>query len=350
LYEENDYFKLALIVSNYKQRGKYSNPKLKLHLLNSVFKYSLEKQVNLFNCKESVLIDLIESSFAQNRYYKNRVNNVKRVLLDQNFLDTIAKQVPKEKKLCIEHDLKYLVYEEDDFPVRLRQLRLSPLMIFYQGSLPTNEQLKKSIAVIGSRDIDQFGEQVAEKAGREVSKNNFWNISGLASGSDTYGHKGSLAAQGLTGAILGHGLAKDIYPPENKGLARQILKQDGFLLSEVVPSTKPQGHFFKWRDRLQSGLTRGVFVVETGEKGGTLHTVNYSLRQEREVFVWSPQNLENISEDKIEGNLMLTGRKEPTSNFKIKAKYKLKKITPVTSVEELIKRLTEPKVEQPTLL
>ncbi len=115
----------------------------------------------------------------------------------------------------------------------------------------------------------------------------WWNISGLATGCDEYGHIGSL---GATGAILGQGLATDLFPEQNRELARKIIENNGFLMSELPPSTKSVNLYFILRNRLQSGLTKGIFVVETSDNSGTLHTVKYSLEQGKATYVLDVNN------------------------------------------------------------
>ncbi|MGM0549365.1 MAG: DNA-processing protein DprA [Bacillota bacterium] len=349
LYNTKDYFKLSLINASYNQNSRYKNPKLKLHLLTSVFKESITQHINLFKCSQIQLKQLIKDSFTNNRYYESRVKNVKKVLLDQEFLNKINQKSEKEIEICQNKNINYLVYEHESFPEPLKKIKLSPLMLFYKGKLPTDEELKKSLAVIGSRKHDPIGAEIASKIGALLSNNGFWNISGLALGCDTYGHKGSLSAKGKTGAILANGLAASVYPKENKSLADKILANQGFLLSELPPSTTPAPHLFKWRDRLQSGLTQGVFAVQTSQKSGTLKTINYALQQEKKVFVWNPQNLNDLTPEKIAGNLMLIGRKAPSNNFKIKAKYKLEKIIPITKPQNLLQHLEKNDFKQQSL-
>ncbi|MGM0369355.1 MAG: DNA-processing protein DprA [Bacillota bacterium] len=338
LYNKKDYLKFALLISDYEQK-KYPQPKLSLKILTTLFQHSLTQKINIFSCSKQQCEELISTAFDNNSYYDSRVKKTKHIFLNQEYLNKLETQVESELELCHEHNINYLGYENEDYPAPLRKINLSPLILFYQGQLPADEELEQSLAIVGSRDCEQYGQNIANSAGRIMSEHGWWNISGLAAGCDTKGHWGSLEANGLTGAALAHGLAADIYPSENKDLASAIINNGGFLLSELAPSTSTAPHFFKWRDRLQSGLTKGIFIVETGRKGGTLYTANYALRQDKQVYVWEPTTPSILPEDKIEGNLMLVGLKEPSDNFKIKSQQRLDKINSISCPLELKKEL-----------
>jgi len=339
LYTKKQYFMLSLLAAKYDDSSRYKNPILKLHLLTSVFKNSIDNNINIFEENKENLEKLIENTFNKNnRYYKNRVKNSKRVFLDTEIIEEVKSQSINEMDLCDNKEISFLTYEDKKYPDRLKKIDLSPVMIFYKGNIPKDEELEKSYAVIGSRKIDEKGKQVAYSFGKLLSENGYWNISGLAEGSDAYGHLGSVKTQGLTGAILAHGLAEPIYPSSNNNLADKIINSGGFLLSELPPSIKVQSHFFTRRDRLQSGLTKGVLVVETGEKGGTIHTVNYALKQNKFVGVWKPADY-NDKNEYIKGNLMLLQILDPTNKFKIKSKKKLNKIIAIRDKDDILRLL-----------
>jgi len=341
LYNKNQYFMFSLLAAENTNYGRYNKPLIKLHLLIKIFKNSIEDKKNIFELSDDELNVFIEETFDKNnRYYSNRVKNSKNVFLDKKIINKIRKQSDIERMLCKEHKISFLTYEDKNYPDRFKNIDLSPIMIFYKGQLPKDKELKNSYAVIGSRDIDKKGKQIAYLFGKLLSENNYWNISGLAEGSDAYGHLGSIQTNGLTGAILAHGLAEAIYPSNNKNLAEKILKKDGFLMSELPPSTKIQKHFFTRRDRLQSGLTKGVFVVETGKKGGTLHTVDYAIKQNKFVGVWEPSNYEESNEH-IKGNLMLLRKIKTSKKFKIKSINKLNKIKPIKDKKDILKILNK---------
>ena len=156
------------------------------------------------------------------------------------------------------------------------------LNIFVKGNLPSNEELEKSFAIVGTRKPSKEGIDFARDIGQYLSKNNIYNISGLALGIDTVGHNMSLQK---TGAILGQGLDLEIYPRENIKLAEMILENNGFLLSELIPQTEISLFSLIKRDRLQSALTSGIIIAETGIKGGTVNTFKYAREQKKKIFI-----------------------------------------------------------------
>lgn len=210
-------------------------------------------------------------------------------------LERLKIKVKKEFKICEEEKIEYIGYFSKDYPKNLKELKDPPFLIFYKGCFPSDKELEKSLAIIGSRKPEKkYGREIARRMGALLAQNNWWNISGLAIGCDEYGHLGSLEEEGKTGAILGQGLATPIYPRGNEVLAKKILAKKGFLMSELPPTTSNRSIFFILRNRLQSGMTRGIFVVQTGRSGGTLHTIKYSLEQERKTILWDTSHIEEM--------------------------------------------------------
>ena len=161
-------------------------------------------------------------------------------------------------------------------------IKESPYVIFVKGNLPSNEELEKSFAIVGTRKPSKEGIDFARDIGNYLSKNNVYDISGLALGVDTEGHNMSLQK---TGAILGQGLDLEIYPRENIKLAEMILESKGFLLSELIPQAELSLFSLIKRDRLQSALTSGIVIAETGIKGGTVNTFKYAREQKKKIFI-----------------------------------------------------------------
>jgi len=144
------------------------------------------------------------------------------------------------------------------------------------------EELEKSFAIVGTRRPSKEGIDFARDIGQYLSKNSIYNISGLALGIDTVGHNMSLQK---TGAILGQGLDLEIYPRENINLAKMILENNGFLLSELIPKQELSIFSLIKRDRLQSALTSGIIIAESGIKGGTVNTFKYAKEQKKKIFI-----------------------------------------------------------------
>lgn len=166
------------------------------------------------------------------------------------------------------------------YPKPLRSIYDPPLALYVKGALePEDEQ---AIALIGSRRSTRYGQQVADRLGYQLGRIGYVVVSGLARGIDTAAHEGALKGGGRTLAVLGGALDK-LYPPENKRLAEEIVKQ-GALLSEFPLGREPDRTTFPMRNRIVSGLSMGVVVVEAGLKSGALHTADDALEQGRAVF------------------------------------------------------------------
>ena len=140
---------------------------------------------------------------------------------------------------------------------------------------------QKGIAIVGARAATQYGKKIAYNLAKELSEQNIVIISGLAIGIDSYAHKGSLEKGTI--AVLGSGI-DNIYPKENLELAREIIKNKGCIISEYPLGTKPERLHFPQRNRIISGLSNGVVVIEASKKSGALITAEFALEQGKEVF------------------------------------------------------------------
>ena len=173
-----------------------------------------------------------------------------------------------------------LTFDSEQYPSRLREIADAPPLLYVRGCpLPTDDL---AIAIVGSRRCTQYGRRQAERLGAALARAGLTVISGLARGIDACAHRGALAAKGRTAAVLATGVT-NIYPPEHDELASQISRQ-GFLLSELPPDQKPRRGVFPQRNRLISGLSLGVIVVEASRNSGALHTARHAMEQGRDVF------------------------------------------------------------------
>lgn len=178
-----------------------------------------------------------------------------------------------------EESISLLAREEDYYPCLLAECPDAPSLLFYKGNIVKGAE---GMAVVGARKATPYGKAAATFLAAEVAKAGYTVISGLARGIDTAAHKGALEAGGSTWAFLAGGL-DNIYPPENLKLAQQIL-QNGALISEYPPGMASEPGQFPARNRLISGASRGVIVVEAAARSGALITVDFALEQGREVF------------------------------------------------------------------
>lgn len=177
--------------------------------------------------------------------------------------------------------IKEIKENDDKYPDKLRNICNRPEKLYVIG----NEKILnyKSIAIIGCRNCSQYGMKNALEFGYKLAKNGVCIVSGLARGIDTYSHIGALKAGGLTIAVLGSGL-DIVYPPENINLYKNIVQSGGAIITEYPLGTKPEKFHFPARNRIISGLSNGVLVIEAKKKSGTIITVDYALEQGKDVY------------------------------------------------------------------
>ena len=176
----------------------------------------------------------------------------------------------------------YVYRDEPHYPKRLLELPDPPMGLFFEGKL--SEESRPSLAVVGPRQCSQYGFEMARYFTEELAGRGIEIISGLAHGIDRTAHEAALKKKGRTVAVLGSGIGVP-YPKENWECYFKIRNLGGLLLSEYPPEAPPLAHHFPIRNRIISGLSDAVLVVEAREKSGTLITVDAALEQGREVFV-----------------------------------------------------------------
>jgi len=192
----------------------------------------------------------------------------------------------------------FLTFEDTDYPERLREIFDAPALLWVRGDVTLLAQ--SAIAVVGTRHPTPYGSGMAEMLSRDLAARGMVILSGMARGVDTAAHKGAIAAKGKTVAVWGTGIDV-IYPKENKSLAEQILSSGGAIVSELPMGTFPAPQNFPKRNRILSGMSVGVLVVEAGEHSGTRVTARCALEQNRDVFAvpgnvttknaWGPNTL-----------------------------------------------------------
>ena len=200
-----------------------------------------------------------------------------------NYLNSAAK---KEVDACFvwmnQKDNRSIITSLDEhYPALLRQISSAPPVLFVEGD--SSCLAKPQVAIVGSRGATVEGQRAAHQFGRELAEQGIVVTSGLALGIDGYAHDGALSGQGETIAVLGSGL-NQIYPARHRQLAARIV-ESGALVSEFRPDMKPRAEHFPRRNRIVSGLSLGVLVVEAAVKSGSLITARYAVEQDRDVFV-----------------------------------------------------------------
>lgn len=206
-------------------------------------------------------------------------------------------KIDKYIKNMQEKNIQVITYYDKDYPKQLKNLYDAPIAIYAIGNCKILNR-KNKIAVIGARKASNYGINIARQIGSFLSKNNIHTISGLALGIDVNSHLGVLkensvnSTSGRAIAVIGNGL-DNIYPYQNREIAKKIINNDGCIISEYIVGTKPLKNNFPARNRLISALADKLVVVEAeNEKSGTMITVDFSLELGKEIYV-VPGNINN---------------------------------------------------------
>ena len=222
-----------------------------------------------------------------------------------------AKLLEKYEKYILKNDIKIINISDDNYPVKLKNIYAPPITIFAKGDISLLNS--KSIAIVGSREPSKYGIYVAEKFSKELSKEGIAIVSGLAKGIDTFAHVGALSSFGKTIAVLGSGIDV-VYPKENAKYYREI-SEKGLIISEYIVGTAPESKNFPQRNRIISGLSDGVLVVEARKNSGTMITTDFALEQGKELYVIPGNITSNLSAGT--NNLIKEGAKLVTDVYEI---------------------------------
>ncbi|MBM3965087.1 MAG: DNA-protecting protein DprA [Planctomycetes bacterium] len=181
---------------------------------------------------------------------------------------------------CHDHSIDILLPWDRTYPKLLKEIQDPPLVLFAKGAFRASDSL--AIGIVGTRHATHYGRQMAERVTTGLCNYQMTIVSGLARGIDAVCHRAAIEASGRTIAVLG-GSVSEIYPPEHKDLAQQV-SENGVLLSETPPFSKPKAGVFPQRNRIISGLSLGVVVVEAANRSGSLITARHAGEQGRDVF------------------------------------------------------------------
>lgn len=205
--------------------------------------------------------------------------------LDRRAIDSLVKvraeiDLDAEMVDIEDHGVTVLTWEDETYPALLREIYAPPPVLYVRGELCPEDEW--AVAVVGTRRATAYGKQIARTLGRDLARNGVTVISGLARGIDAEAHRAALDAGGRTIAVMACGLDR-IYPPEHRRLAHAIAEH-GALVSDYPLGTRPEARNFPPRNRIISGLSLGVVVVEAALRSGALITVEFATEQGREVF------------------------------------------------------------------
>ncbi|TDO97404.1 DNA-processing protein DprA [Marinomonas balearica] len=177
----------------------------------------------------------------------------------------------------------HIVFRENKaFPSLLHEIAVAPTFLYVQGN-ETLLQHKKCLGVVGARRASTFGRKASKDWSAKLASHDVCIVSGGAMGIDTYAHQGALDVQGKTLSVMGTGLL-NLYPKQNATLYKNIVENDGALISEYPLTTEVRAHLFPPRNRIISGISSGVLVVEASERSGSLISAQYALEQNRNVY------------------------------------------------------------------
>ncbi len=201
----------------------------------------------------------------------------------QSLLDKDLAPAEKILNQCIDRGISVCTVLDSAYPGRLKNIADPPVVLYYKGSLPDMEQ-RPVIAAVGTRHASAYGLSVAMRMGYQMAACGACVVSGMAKGIDAKAMEGALLAGGTVLGVLGCG-ADVIYPKQNRQLFEDMIRSGGCLISEFPPETPPYGWNFPRRNRIISGLSNGVVVIEAPEGSGSLITARQAAEQGRDVFV-----------------------------------------------------------------
>ena len=197
------------------------------------------------------------------------------------------RQAERDLDYCTRRSIGIITFWDSRYPAALREIFDPPLLLFVRGSLPADD--RPVLAVVGTREPSAAAVAAAESIAADLAAGGFPVVSGLARGIDAAAHRGAIRAchgGAPTGAVLGCGI-DGVCPASNRILAGDILQSGGFIMSEYPPGTRPAKYHFPARNRIISGISRGVVVVQAPARSGALITAEYALDQGRDLFVHS---------------------------------------------------------------
>lgn len=227
-----------------------------------------------FNCEQ----DLIEKTQSDIQAL------IGRALPSFRKINSIRLQAERDEKAARKMGINYIQWRSREYPPLLREIYDPPPVLFYRGSLPN--PAAPLAAVVGTRKPGQQAAAQAFDIAQDLGRGGISVVSGLALGIDSMAHRGNIEGGAPTVAVLGSGLDQ-VYPSSNRNLARRILDTGGALISEYSPGIGPRKWNFPARNRIISGMSRGVVIVEAPQKSGALITARFALEQNRDLWVAS---------------------------------------------------------------
>lgn len=221
----------------------------------------------------------VEAIFAQSQSALKQQLNSRKASLLKNWPEKF--DLNQELKLIQKKNVSIIDYTHELYPLALSHIPDPPLLLYCQGTLKKEDQ--RAIGIVGSRRATVYGTKTTVTLAQQLGHKGWTVISGLAWGIDTHAHKGALQAQARTLAVIGQGLNTPLFPPDNDALAEQI-KANGAIISEFPMNFAPVPRNFPQRNRIVSGMSQAVLVVEAARKSGAFITADFALEQGKPVL------------------------------------------------------------------
>lgn len=274
--------------------------------LNNIGVKKIERLLEVYGSAKEVF------KVSKEALYKQRSQGVFGGLISEKDVEEIAFDRNRDKitenyNCLIHRGISFVSKESVGYPEKLRNIYSAPYALYGKGGLP--KEGDKVIAVVGARECTPYGMEMTSYLAGALAKEGIAVISGLARGVDAYAHQGALSCGGITYAVMGCGI--DIcYPRENISLYMEMQREGG-IISEYAPGVKPLAGHFPMRNRIISGLSDGIVVIEAKDKSGSLITVEYGLEQGKEIYALPGRATDRLSEGC--NNLIKLGAKLITS-------------------------------------
>lgn len=221
----------------------------------------------------------------------SKVNGIGEVLADRIHNWEASTELKKELDMVQRGGAKIYTIADDEYPAQLKEISDPPLCLYVRGKLAAD--FNNTIAVVGSRKMTSYGKEVCDSIVSSLAYAGWTVVSGLAMGIDGAAHQAVVNAKGVTVGVLGGGLVR-FHPQEHIELARRMIDLGGGVITEFPMEFSPTRRTFPMRNRIISGLSRGVLVVEAGTQSGALITIDFALEQNRQVFA-IPGRINNSS-------------------------------------------------------
>ncbi len=257
--------------------------------LSSIDKLSTREKIKLLDKYKdpAILFDKTKKELEEELldYFEN-VNKIIKAITNLYYKIRLEINIKNIQK----YELEVISCNDKKYPKQLKYVSDYPICLYCKGNIGLLSE-KKKIAIIGCRDYSKYGEKIAKEFAYKLAQENIVIVSGGARGIDSFAHQGTLNTDKGTIVVLGNGIDY-IYPPENKTLEKQILQNNGLIISEYIIGTKPSKYTFPARNRIISGISDGVLVIEAKEKSGTLITVDFALEQGKNIYA-IPGNIDS---------------------------------------------------------